>query len=141
MKINIYLHRESRYFRCAYAFDISFYIVGDNIMGSYKRFSKQVAPADRQACTVAELLYVMSNGKRLQMLTHLLSNEMSVGALAQAVDLCQSATSQHLAKLNALNLTERRREAQTVYYKVTSEQVRRIIEVCTSSALTEPYTH
>ncbi len=100
-------------------------------MGSFKRSARHASPADRQACSVAELLFVMANDKRLQMLTHLLSKEMSVGALAQAVDLCQSSTSQHLAKLNALNLTERRRDAQTIYYKVTSEQVRRISRFAT----------
>lgn len=99
-------------------------------MGSFKRFSKDASPADYQTCSVAELLHVMANDKRIQMLTHLLNKEMSVGELAQSVGLGQAATSQHLAKLNALHLTERRRDAQTVYYKVTSEEVRKIIEIC-----------
>ncbi len=107
-------------------------------MGQFKRFSKPASLANRHACTPAELLHVMANDKRIQMLKHLLNKEMSVSALAQAVDLCQSATSQHLAKLNALNLTERRREAQTIYYRVTSKQVRQIIEICSAGALTEP---
>ncbi|WP_079212880.1 ArsR/SmtB family transcription factor [Brucella pituitosa] len=110
-------------------------------MGPFKRFSKPASPVDHHACTAAELLHVMANDKRIQMLTHLLNKEMTVGALAQAVDLCQSATSQHLAKLNALNLTERRREAQTIYYRVTSKQVRQIIEICSAGALTEPSAH
>ncbi len=87
------------------------------------------------------LLHAMANDKRIQMLKHLLAKEMSVGALAQSVGLGQSATSQHLAKLNALRLTERRRVGQTIYYKVTSDEVRRIIELCTLSALAEPSKH
>lgn len=110
-------------------------------MGSFKRFSKHASPAGHQACTVAELLHAMANDKRIQMLTHLLNKEMSVGALAKSIGLGQAATSQHLAKLNALHLTERRRDAQTVYYRVTSVQVRKIIEICTAGDIAEPTTH
>ena len=42
--------------------------------------------------------------------------ELSVGALAELVDLSQSAISQHLGKLRALNLVITRRDRQTIYY-------------------------
>ncbi|MCI1012218.1 winged helix-turn-helix transcriptional regulator, partial [Pseudomonas oryzihabitans] len=52
----------------------------------------------------ADFHSALANNKRLLILCKLLHNEMSVGALAKAIDLSQSALSQHLAKLRALDL-------------------------------------
>ncbi len=71
----------------------------------------------------AEFLSALANNKRLLILCKLLHNEMSVGALAQAISLSQSALSQHLAKLRALNLVSTRRDAQTIYYMVSSPHI------------------
>lgn len=43
----------------------------------------------------ADFLSALANNKRLLILCKLLHNEMSVGALAKAIDLSQSALSQH----------------------------------------------
>lgn len=71
----------------------------------------------------ADFLSALANNKRLQILCKLLNNEMSVGALAKAIDLSQSALSQHLAKLRALDLVSTRRDAQTIYYMVSSPHI------------------
>jgi len=72
---------------------------------------------------VSGLLTAMANEKRLQILCELSDQELSVGALAERVDLSQSALSQHLAKLRAMNLVSTRRDAQTIYYSVTSPMI------------------
>lgn len=54
---------------------------------------------------------------------------MSVGALAEAVGLGQSALSQHLARLRDLGIVATRRESQTIYYRLASDEVRRLIAV------------
>jgi len=59
---------------------------------------------------------------------HLLDNEMSVGAIAEKVDLSQSALSQHLARLRSMNLVETRRDRQMVFYSCRSPSVRRLLE-------------
>ncbi len=70
----------------------------------------------------AEFLLLLANGKRLLILCELMGEgEMSVGTLADAVDLSQSALSQHLAKLRADGLVETRRESQTIYYRLADE--------------------
>ena len=67
----------------------------------------------------AAFLSVLANDKRLLVLCELaVAGERSVGDLAVAVDLSQSALSQHLAKLRAEDLVETRREAQTIYYRI-----------------------
>ena len=73
--------------------------------------------ADR-AEHVAGHLSLLANPNRLMILCKLAEGEQSVGALAQALDLSQSALSQHLAKLRAAGLVATRRESQTIHYRI-----------------------
>lgn len=75
----------------------------------------------------AQFLTVMGNPKRLAIMSHLLHREMSVGAIAQKVDLSQSALSQHLAKLRSMGLVETRRDRQMIYYSSTSQPARDLL--------------
>jgi DNA-binding transcriptional ArsR family regulator len=79
------------------------------------------------AKAAATFLTLMGNEKRLTIVSHLLEGEMSVGAIADKVSLSQSALSQHLAKLRALELVETRRDRQMIYYSCNSEAVRKVL--------------
>ena len=81
--------------------------------------------------TAAALLSAMANPKRLLILCNLIEGEIAVGALAVKVDLSQSALSQHLSKLRALKLVNTRRDAQTIYYSSSSDEVKRILNALT----------
>lgn len=76
-----------------------------------------------KADDASTLLSAMSNSKRLMILCNLVPGEMAVGALAEEVGLSQSALSQHLAKLRARQLVKTRRDAQTIYYSIASNDV------------------
>lgn len=76
----------------------------------------------------AELLGAMANPKRMLVLCKLLEGERSVGDLANVVGLSQAALSQHLGKMRALGLVTTRREAQTVYYRLASDNVRAVLK-------------
>ena len=79
----------------------------------------------------SDLLGALANQKRLMIMTHLFSGELSVNALAMKVNLSQSALSQHLAKLRNLGLVETRREGQTIYYRASSSEAHAVVEtVC-----------
>ncbi|MDB5526816.1 MAG: ArsR family transcriptional regulator [Rhizobium sp.] len=80
----------------------------------------------------AALLNAMANPKRLAILGIVAENEMSVGQLANLVDLSQSALSQHLAKLRARKLVSTRRDAQTIYYSSKSGAVRSVLDALDS---------
>lgn len=80
-----------------------------------------------KADQAARLLAALGNTKRLLALCRLKDSEMSVGALAEAVGLSQSALSQHLARLRDLGIVSTRRESQTIYYRLASEDARRLI--------------
>ena len=51
---------------------------------------------------------------------------------AKAIDLSQSALSQHLAKLRALDLVSTRRDAQTIYYMVSSPHIELMLSTLSS---------
>ena len=93
------------------------------------------APADQilvlesKAEEAARLLAALGQTKRLMALCRLLDREMSVGALAEAIGLGQSALSQHLARLRDLGIVATRRDGQTIYYRLASDNARRLIEV------------
>ena len=82
----------------------------------------------KQAGEAAQLLKMLANEKRLLILCFLaVRGEMTVGELVGIVKLSQSALSQHLAKLRSAHMVKTRRDAQTVYYTVNSENVRRML--------------
>lgn len=76
----------------------------------------------------AALLGILGNAKRLMIMCHLLDEEMSVGQIAEAVDLSQSALSQHLAKLRQMGVVKTRRDKQTIYYSCSSDHVRELMD-------------
>lgn len=86
-----------------------------------------VAELEKNAEKASELLAAMANPRRLMVLCKLIEGEKSVTALAEAVGLSQSALSQHLAKLRDRGLVTTRRDAQTIYYSIGSQEVRGIL--------------
>ncbi len=80
-----------------------------------------------QAEEAAQLLAAMANPKRLLILCNLLERERSVSELSRIVGLEQSPLSQHLSKLRALGLVKTRRDGQTIFYRLASEAVTRVL--------------
>ena len=83
---------------------------------------------EQNAEAAAGLLQAMANPNRLMVLCHLLSGEMTVNALAVRLGMGQSALSQQLAKLRNLKLVETRREAQQIFYRLASDDVREVLK-------------
>lgn len=77
----------------------------------------------------SELLELLSQPTRLKILCTLHSGERSVLALAELIGLSQPAMSHHLAKLRHANIVETRRDAQTIYYSLKGEKVKRILSL------------
>ncbi|MAP93995.1 MAG: ArsR family transcriptional regulator [Ponticaulis sp.] len=80
-----------------------------------------------RAETASEFLKAMANSSRLLILCQIGEGELSVGELQELVGLSQSAMSQHLAKLREQKLVASRREAQTIYYRLSDPTVVEII--------------
>ena len=84
-------------------------------------------PIIERADEIAALLSMLGNTKRLLIMCHLREGEMSVGKIAESVQLSQSALSQHLAKLRQLKLVETRRDKQTIFYSLSSPVTRNLL--------------
>lgn len=81
-----------------------------------------------KAADAARLLRLLANEKRLLILCLLIGQgEMDVTSLAEAVELSQSALSQHLAKLREDRLVAFRRESQTLYYRLEDPRAARML--------------
>src|SRR5512140_1473602 len=83
----------------------------------------RMAELQDNARRAAGLLKAMSNASRLVILCQLAEGERSVGELERAVGLSQSGISQHLAVLRRENVVKNRRDRQTVYYSLASDEV------------------
>ena len=77
----------------------------------------------------AQKLKALANVNRLKVLYLINDKELSVGNIEDAVGLSQSALSQHLAILRNYDIVKTRRSAQTIYYQLKDEKVRKIMEL------------
>ncbi|WP_029077067.1 ArsR/SmtB family transcription factor [Kaistia adipata] len=89
-----------------------------------------LAAFEAKATEVAELLRALGNERRLMMLCKLVEQgEMTVGALADAVALSQSALSQHLARMRDENIVTFRRDGQTLWYRIADPRIEEMMAV------------
>ncbi len=79
------------------------------------------------ASRASVLLKTMANEWRLLILCHLAEKERSVSELERLIGLNQSALSQHLAILRREQLVKTRREAQSIYYSLASDEAAQIM--------------
>lgn len=92
--------------------------------------SVDLAAFEANALEVADLLRALGNEKRLMTLCKIVEHgEMTVGALAEAVDLSQSALSQHLAKMRDENIVTFRRDGQTIWYRIADPRIEELMAV------------
>lgn len=81
--------------------------------------AQRMASAAQKA---SELMKTLGHKDRLMVLCHLSSGEKSVGELASLLEIPQSPLSQHLARMRKEDLVVTRREAQTIYYSIASDE-------------------
>lgn len=84
---------------------------------------------EENAPQAVALLKAMANERRLFILCLLLEGELSVGQIAEKLELSQSALSQHLGWLRKDELVSTRKESQTVFYSLNSEEVKSVIQL------------
>jgi ArsR family transcriptional regulator len=80
------------------------------------------------ATVVADILRALANERRLMILCKLVEwGEATVGSLAAAVGLSQSALSQHLAKMRAEGIITYRRESQALWYRIADARTETLL--------------
>lgn len=85
---------------------------------------------DSHADEAAALLRQLANPRRLRLLCRLAAEgEATVGELAGHVGLSQAALSQHLMRLRAEGLVDRRRAGTRLFYRIADPRVGEVVAV------------
>ena len=90
---------------------------------------KSMEQLRESACQAANMLKALGNEYRLLILCNLLHGELQVSELQERIGLSQSALSQHLARLRHEGLVQTRRQSQAIFYSLSGEEAKRILEV------------
>lgn len=88
----------------------------------------QIVSMQASADRAGTFLRVLSHPQRLMIVCYLLDGEQAVGELAERLGLRDSAVSQHLALLRSHGIVATRREAQTIWYSISSAPARDLVE-------------
>lgn len=88
-------------------------------------FDKEAFEAS--ASDAASLMRVLANERRLMILCQLEEGELPVGEIQTRLGLSQSALSQHLALLREENIVSTRRQAQSIFYRITDPATLKVI--------------
>lgn len=79
--------------------------------------------APQVAAQVAELFSTLGDASRVRIIAALAAGEMHVGALAQAVEISESAVSHHLRHLRQMRLVRARKDGRHVFYALDDAHV------------------
>ena len=86
-------------------------------------------PSDDILYDLAELYKVFGDSTRIRILYALLDNELCVNDIAQLLGLSQTAVSHQLRVLKNNKLVKFRKDGKIVFYSLSDEHVRSIIEI------------
>jgi DNA-binding transcriptional ArsR family regulator len=81
------------------------------------------------AMEASNFLKAISHEGRLMILCHLASGEKSVTELEELLSVRQAAVSQQLSRLRLEGLVSPRRDGKTIYYRLTDDRPKKIMEV------------
>lgn len=97
-------------------------------------FDANTCPADldkmmKNAERASSFLKAISHEGRLMILCHLTTGEKSVTELEDLLSARQAAVSQQLSRLRLEGLVKPRRDGKTIYYSLTDDRPRQIMEI------------
>jgi ArsR family transcriptional regulator, zinc-responsive transcriptional repressor len=90
-------------------------------------------PADEQLEEAAECMKVMAHPVRLKMVNILMQGEFAVHEIAELCDTSANQTCEHLRLLKGHGLLSSERRGRTVYYKILSPRLPRLIACITNN--------
>lgn len=86
-------------------------------------------PDDDTLFDLADLFKIFGDTTRVKILYALFESELCVCAIAELLNMTQSATSHQLRVLKDAGLLKARRDGKTIYYSLADDHVRSIIEM------------
>lgn len=79
--------------------------------------------SELQAIQLAELFSALSDASRVRIISLLLEGEMGVGALAENLEMTESAVSHQLRGLRQMRLVRARKSGRQVFYSLDDKHV------------------
>ncbi|HMR98281.1 MAG TPA: metalloregulator ArsR/SmtB family transcription factor [Anaerolineales bacterium] len=79
-----------------------------------------------KAIQLAELFSALSDASRVRIISLLLDGEMGVGALAEKLDMTESAVSHQLRGLRQMRLVRARKAGRQVFYRLDDDHVEKL---------------
>jgi DNA-binding transcriptional ArsR family regulator len=76
-----------------------------------------------KAIRLADLFGTLSDASRVRIIAVLLEQELSVGSLAEALGMSESAVSHQLRGLRQLRLVRSRRQGRRIFYSLDDDHV------------------
>ena len=77
---------------------------------------------------LADLYKVFADSTRLRILHKLFNGPISVGVIAEALDMSQSAISHQLKYLKDSNLVKSERDGKSIYYSLADDHIKTIFK-------------
>src|SRR5258708_3950521 len=99
--------------------------------GVYQAVRKKLAGEFRSRqkfLLLAETFQAMGDTSRIQIVWALSHGELSVGSLAELLDMSQPSVSHHLRTLRNLKLVKFRKDGRTAYYSLDDEHIERLLK-------------
>ncbi len=92
--------------------------------------AREHLPPDETFTILAETFGALADSNRAKILHSLVDQELCVCDIATVIGTSDSAVSQHLRILRALRLVKQRKEGRMVYYSLSDEHIRQLLEIC-----------
>ncbi len=81
---------------------------------------------DDKIIDLSELFKIFGDSTRIKIIEALINNELSVGAIANKIDISQSAVSHQLRILKSSKLVKYKKIGKEVYYSIADDHVEKI---------------
>ena len=82
-----------------------------------------------KAIKLAELFSALSDASRVRIISLLIEGEMSVGVLAEELNMTESAVSHQLRGLRQMRLVRARKSGRQVFYSLDDDHVARLFSL------------
>ena len=79
-----------------------------------------------KAIQLAEIFSALSDASRVRIISLLIEGEMSVSALAEGLNMTESAVSHQLRGLRQMRIVRARKEGRQVFYTLEDEHVQKL---------------
>ena len=86
-------------------------------------------PSEEEIYDLSDFFKIFGDSTRIKILSVLRQGESGVQALADKVEMSQSAVSHQLNTLRLANLVKKRREGKTIFYSLADDHIATILDM------------